>query len=49
LAIVTSLPEFACAITAVRIKVYDLAIGIVFGANIINTTIPFFSNIFYSG
>ena len=49
MAIVTSLPEFACAITAVRIKVYDLAIGIVFGANIINTTIPFFSNIFYSG
>jgi cation:H+ antiporter len=49
LAIITSLPEFACAITAVRIKAYDLAIGIIFGANIINATIPFFSDIFYSG
>jgi len=49
LAIVTSLPELVCVITAVKIKAYDLAIGIVFGANIINITIPFFSDVFYFG
>lgn len=49
LAIVTSLPELVYTITAVKIKAYDLAISIVFGANIINATIPFFSDIFYSG
>jgi len=49
LAIVTSLPELVTTITAIRIKAFDLAVGIVLGANILNMTIPFFSDIFYSG
>ena len=49
LAIVTSLPELVTALTAIRIKAYDLALGIVLGANILNMTIPFFSDIFYNG
>ena len=49
LAIVTSLPELVTALAAIRIKAYDLAIGIVLGANILNMTIPFFSDIFYDG
>jgi len=49
LAIVTSLPELVTALTAIKIKAYDLALGIVLGANILNMTIPFFSDIFYSG
>lgn len=49
LAIVTSLPELVTALAAIRIKAYDLAVGIVLGANILNMTIPFFSDIFYEG
>ena len=49
LAIVTSLPELVTSITAIKIKAFDLAIGIVLGANILNMTIPFFSDIFYAG
>jgi len=49
LAIITSLPELVTSIAAIRIKAYDLALGIIFGANVINMTIPFFSDIFYSG
>ncbi|HAJ32784.1 MAG TPA: sodium:proton exchanger [Candidatus Atribacteria bacterium] len=49
LAIVTSLPELVTALAAIRIKAYDLAVGIVLGANILNMTIPFFSDIFYDG
>ncbi|MEA1940063.1 MAG: sodium:calcium antiporter [Candidatus Caldatribacteriota bacterium] len=49
LAIITSLPELVTSITAIRIKAYDLALGIVLGANILNMTIPFFSDIFYAG
>ncbi len=49
LAIVTSLPELVTSIAAIRIKAYDLALGIVLGANILNMTIPFFSDIFYDG
>jgi len=49
LAIVTSLPELVTSVTAIRIKAYDLALGIVLGANILNMTIPFFSDIFYAG
>lgn len=49
LAIVTSLPELVTSISAIRIKAYDLALGIVLGANILNMTIPFFSDIFYDG
>ena len=49
LAIITSLPELVTSVAAIRIKAYDLALGIVFGANILNMTIPFFSDIFYSG
>jgi len=49
LAIITSLPELVTSIAAIRIKAYDLALGIIFGANILNMTIPFFSDIFYSG
>ncbi|HCL90595.1 MAG TPA: hypothetical protein DHW70_04670, partial [Candidatus Atribacteria bacterium] len=49
LAIVTSLPELVTALAAIRIKAYDLALGIVLGANILNMTIPFFSDIFYAG
>jgi cation:H+ antiporter len=49
LAIITSLPELVTALAAIRIKAYDLAVGIVLGANILNMTIPFFSDIFYDG
>ena len=49
LAIITSLPELVTSIAAVKIKAYDLALGIILGANIINMTIPFFSDVFYSG
>ena len=49
LAIITSLPELVTSIAAIKIKAYDLALGIIFGANIINMTIPFFSDVFYSG
>ena len=49
LAFVTSLPELVTALAAIRIKAYDLAVGIVLGANILNMTIPFFSDIFYDG
>lgn len=49
LAIVTSLPELVTALAAIRIKAYDLAVGIVLGANLLNMTIPFFSDIFYDG
>ena len=49
LAIVTSLPELVTSITAIKIKAFDLAIGIVLGANILDMTIPFFSDIFYAG
>ena len=49
LAIVTSLPELVTALAAIKIKAYDLAVGIVLGANILNLTIPFFSDIFYDG
>jgi len=49
LAIITSLPELVTSIAAIKIKAYDLALGIIFGANIINMTIPFFSVYFYSG
>lgn len=49
LAIITSLPELVTALAAIRIKAYDLAVGIVLGANLLNMTIPFFSDIFYDG
>ena len=49
LAIITSLPELVTSIAAIKIKAYDLALGIILGANIINMTIPFFSDVFYSG
>ncbi|MBU1427539.1 sodium:calcium antiporter [bacterium] len=49
LAIVTSLPELVTSLTAIKIKAFDLAVGIVLGANILNMTIPFFSDIFYDG
>jgi len=49
LAIITSLPELVTALAAIRIKAYDLALGIVLGANILDMTIPFFSDIFYDG
>ena len=49
LAFVTSLPELVTALAAIRIKAYDLSVGIVLGANILNMTIPFFSDIFYDG
>jgi cation:H+ antiporter len=49
LAIITSLPELVTALAAISIKAYDLAVGIVLGANILNMTIPFFSDIFYDG
>ncbi|PIU25222.1 MAG: hypothetical protein COZ07_06675 [Candidatus Infernicultor aquiphilus] len=49
LAIITSLPELVTALAAIRIKAYDLAVGIVLGANILDMTIPFFSDIFYDG
>lgn len=49
LAIITSLPELITALAAIRIKAYDLAVGIVLGANVLDMTIPFFSDIFYDG
>ena len=49
LAIITSLPELVTALAAIKIKAYDLAVGIVLGANLLNMTIPFFSDIFYDG
>jgi len=49
LAIITSLPELVTSIAAIKLKAYDLALGIILGANILNMTIPFFSDIFYSG
>lgn len=49
LAIVTSLPELVTSLTAIKIKAFDLAVGIVLGANILDMTIPFFSDIFYAG
>lgn len=49
LAFITSLPELVTSIAAIRIKAYDLALGIILGANILNMTIPFFSDVFYSG
>lgn len=47
LAVSTSLPELAVTFSAVRLGLYDLALGNIFGANIMNITIIFLSDIFY--
>jgi len=47
LAISTSLPELAATFTAVRFGLYNLALGNIFGANIMNVTVIFLSDIFY--
>src|SRR6056297_238232 len=43
----TSLPELVTAISAVKIKAYDMAAGNVLGSNIFNMSIIFFADIFY--
>ncbi len=45
-AIVTSLPELVTTITAVRLGVYDLAVGNLFGSNMFNMFILGFSDFF---
>lgn len=47
LAISTSLPELAVTFSAVRLGFYDLALGNIFGANIMNIAIIFLSDILY--
>lgn len=47
LAAATSLPEMVVAITSVRMKAYDLAVGNILGANIINMFILALDDIFY--
>ena len=47
LAVSTSLPELAVTYSAVRLGLYDLALGNIFGANIMNIAIIFLSDIFY--
>jgi cation:H+ antiporter len=49
LAIGTSLPELVVAITAVRIGAIDLAVGDILGANMLNTTNIFITDVFYAG
>ncbi|MCF8008525.1 MAG: sodium:calcium antiporter [Halanaerobiales bacterium] len=43
----TSLPELVTAISAVRIKAYNMAAGNVLGSNIFNMSIIFFADLFY--
>jgi len=43
----TSLPELVTAISAVKIKAYDMAAGNVLGSNIFNMSIIFFADLFY--
>ncbi len=48
LACVTSLPEMVVTVSAVRLGSLDLAIGNVFGSNMTNVFILFFSSLFYT-
>ena len=45
-AIITSLPELVATITAVRLKVYDMAIGNLFGSNMFNIFVLGLSDLF---
>ena len=49
IAAATSLPELVTAISAVKIKAYDMAAGNVLGSNIFNMSIVFFADVFYRG
>jgi cation:H+ antiporter len=44
-AIVTSLPELATALGAIRIKAYDMIIGNIFGSNMFNILTIFFADV----
>lgn len=46
-AVTTSLPELVATITAVRLGAFDMAIGNIFGANVMNIFIIFVADIFY--
>lgn len=43
----TSLPELVAIIAAVKINAYNLAVGNVFGSNIVNMAVIFFADLFY--
>ena len=47
LAVITSLPELVTCLAAVRLGLFDMALGTIFGSNIFNIMIIFFSDIAY--
>jgi len=49
LAIVTSLPELVATIGALRLNAYTMALGNIFGSNLLNLVILFVADLFYSG
>ncbi|WP_353893191.1 hypothetical protein PRVXH_002604 [Proteinivorax hydrogeniformans] len=48
-AITTSLPELVATFTAAKLGAFDMAIGNLLGANIMNVLIIFFTDLFYVG
>ena len=49
LAASTSLPEMVTTFTAVRMGLLDMAVANIFGANLMNLALLFFTDIFYTG
>ncbi|QNO15134.1 sodium:calcium antiporter [Alkalicella caledoniensis] len=49
IAITTSLPELVATFTAAKMGAFDMAIGNVLGANVMNILIIFITDIFYTG
>ncbi|WP_350345175.1 hypothetical protein PRVXT_002875 [Proteinivorax tanatarense] len=49
IAITTSLPELVATFAAARLGAFDMAIGNILGANIMNVVIIFFADLFYFG
>lgn len=48
-ALSTSLPELVTVFAAVRMQAFDLAIGDVFGSNLLNVALLFFADMFFTG